>query len=164
MRVYVTQVYIATAWPEANELQFNTQRQAAPTQTVALNPGETWSFEHTFTLTDESLNLDNVAFIVWAQDDLVEPPAMIRQVAIHDHGGTIPCDCPGDFDCTLVVDVNDMLHLLGAWGTDGGDANGDGDTDEQHQGEFPWISAGLNGDIIWGGQHRDCPTGQKDKE
>ena len=129
MRVYVTQVYIATAWPEANELQFNTQRQAAPTQTVALNPGETWSFEHTFTLTDESLNLDNVAFIVWAQDDLVEPPAMIRQVAIHDHGGTIPCDCPGDFDCTLVVDVNDMLHLLGAWGTDGGDANGDGDTD-----------------------------------
>jgi hypothetical protein len=28
------------------------------------------------------------------------------------------------------VDVNDMQHLLSAWGTDGADANGDGNTDD----------------------------------
>jgi len=129
MRIYITQAYNDTAWPETNELQFNTQRQAAPTQTISLNPGETWSFEHTFTLTGESLNRDFVTYIVWAQDDLSSPPAMIRQVAVHEHGAVAPCTCDGDFDCDFDNDVDDLLHLLAAWGTDGGDANGDGETD-----------------------------------
>jgi hypothetical protein len=129
MRVYVTQAYSDTAWPEANELQFNTQRQAAPTQIVVLNPGESWSFDHTFTLTDESLNRDYVTYIVWAQDDLAAPPAMVRQVAVHAHGDVAPCPCDGDFDCNLTIDVDDLLHLLGSWGTAGGDADDDGDTD-----------------------------------
>lgn len=129
MRIYVTQAYSDTAWPESGELQFNTQRQAAPTQMIALNPGETWSFEHTFTLADESLNREFVTYIVWAQDDLAAPPAMVRQVAVHEHGAVAPCPCDGDFDCNLSIDVDDLLHLLGSWGTDGGDADGDGDTD-----------------------------------
>ncbi len=129
MRIYVTQAYSDTAWPESGELQFNTQRQAAPTQTIALNPGETWSFEHTFTLTDESLNKDFVTYIVWAQDNLAAPPALVRQVAVHAHGDVPPCPCQGDFDCNQSIDVDDLLHLLASWGTDGGDVDGNGDTD-----------------------------------
>ena len=129
MRVYVSQVYSDMAWPETNETQFNTERQSAPTQQISLQPGESWSYGYTFTLTDESLDTENVNFIVWAQDDLAAPPAMIRQVAVHGHGDEPPCDCPGDLDCSNDVGVDDLLAALAAWDGDGGDADGDGDTD-----------------------------------
>ena len=115
MRVYVTQVYSDTSWPEANEQQFNTQRQSAPTQHIVLQPGETWSYSHVFTLTGESLDVDNVNFIVWAQDDLASPPAMIRQVAMHGHGDVPPCDCVGDLDCSYNVNVDDLLTVIAGW-------------------------------------------------
>jgi len=37
--------------------------------------------------------------------------------------------CPADFDDDGDVDTADLLHLLGAWGTPGGDVDFDGDTD-----------------------------------
>ncbi|MDY7109658.1 MAG: right-handed parallel beta-helix repeat-containing protein [Planctomycetota bacterium] len=37
--------------------------------------------------------------------------------------------CPADFDHDDDVDAADLLHLLGAWGTAGGDTDYDGDTD-----------------------------------
>ncbi|MEE2906914.1 MAG: hypothetical protein VX527_03685 [Planctomycetota bacterium] len=38
-------------------------------------------------------------------------------------------DCPGDFDGSGVIDVNDVLHLISSWGGDGGDVDGNGTTD-----------------------------------
>jgi len=38
-------------------------------------------------------------------------------------------ECPADFDGDGDVDTADLLHLLGAWGTPGGDVDFDGDTD-----------------------------------
>ena len=37
--------------------------------------------------------------------------------------------CPGDFDGSGVIDVNDVLHLISSWGTEGGDVDGNGTTD-----------------------------------
>ena len=47
-----------------------------------------------------------------------------------NHNG-IPdeCECPADFDADGDVDTADLLYLLGAWGTAGGDVDFDGDTD-----------------------------------
>ncbi len=39
-----------------------------------------------------------------------------------------PNDCVGDFDGNAVVDVNDLLTLINAWGTQDGDLDGDLDT------------------------------------
>jgi hypothetical protein len=55
---------------------------------------------------------------------------------LHDWGLTItragvdvpPC-CPGDLDGDGAVNVNDLLLVLGGWGTPAGDVNGDGTTD-----------------------------------
>jgi len=59
----------------------------------------------------------------------------INYIAVHgpddaNHNG-IPdeCECPADFDADGDVDTADLLHLLGAWGTAGGDVDFDGDTD-----------------------------------
>ncbi|MBG83786.1 MAG: hypothetical protein CMJ40_04470 [Phycisphaerae bacterium] len=38
-------------------------------------------------------------------------------------------ECPGDFDGNGVIDVNDLLFVISAYGTPEGDANGDGGTD-----------------------------------
>ncbi|MDY7107671.1 MAG: FG-GAP repeat protein [Planctomycetota bacterium] len=47
------------------------------------------------------------------------------------NGNGIPdeCECPADFDGDGDVDTADLLFLLGAWGTGGGDVDFDGDTD-----------------------------------
>ncbi|MDG2422988.1 MAG: hypothetical protein P8M22_03315 [Phycisphaerales bacterium] len=37
--------------------------------------------------------------------------------------------CPGDFDGSGIIDVNDLLHVIGAFGTSDGDVNGDDTTD-----------------------------------
>ena len=39
----------------------------------------------------------------------------------------------GDLDGSCVVDTTDLLILLGAWGTPGGDLNNDGTTDADDQ-------------------------------
>ncbi|MBT4768469.1 MAG: hypothetical protein HOO04_08930, partial [Phycisphaerae bacterium] len=38
----------------------------------------------------------------------------------------VPCE--GDVDGDQVVGVNDILVVIGGWGTPDGDVNGDGDT------------------------------------
>ena len=38
-------------------------------------------------------------------------------------------DCPGDFNGDGTIDVNDILHLIGAWGGPDGDLDGNGTTD-----------------------------------
>ena len=37
--------------------------------------------------------------------------------------------CLGDLDGTGVVDIEDLLIIMGAWGTDDADVNGDGTPD-----------------------------------
>ena len=37
--------------------------------------------------------------------------------------------CPGDLDGNGVVDVDDLMGVLGGWLGSGGDVDGDGDTD-----------------------------------
>ena len=41
----------------------------------------------------------------------------------------MPCPCPADFNCDGEVNTEDLLYLLGRWGTPCGDVDGDGDTD-----------------------------------
>ena len=47
-------------------------------------------------------------------------------VLIRSSSSVVPCE--GDANGDQVVDVNDILLVIGAWGTPDGDVNGDGDT------------------------------------
>jgi hypothetical protein len=51
-------------------------------------------------------------------------PGVLR-LSIDEHDN--PCDCPADIDVDLVVDVGDLLTVLGQWGVAGGPADVDGD-------------------------------------
>ncbi|MCH2137054.1 MAG: hypothetical protein MK101_10830 [Phycisphaerales bacterium] len=101
IKLYVTQVYNQENWPESNEIQFNTLRQSAPTQTFTLSPGQTYGFNHTFTLSGESTNTQHVNYVVWAQLNASSGPAMIYQSAEHKHGEAPPANVTvgptGDF-------------------------------------------------------------------
>ena len=38
-------------------------------------------------------------------------------------------ECPGDFDANGIIDVNDLLFVIGSFGTEAGDTDNDNDTD-----------------------------------
>ncbi|MCH2142104.1 MAG: hypothetical protein MK077_03800 [Phycisphaerales bacterium] len=93
IRVQLVQCYNAENWPEANEAQFNTVRQAASSFDVYVGAGSSHSFNHTFTLSGESLANDNdVTYICIAQEASNSGPADIYNTAIHEHGALPPAN------------------------------------------------------------------------
>lgn len=93
MRVQLIQCYNQLNWPEANETQFNTIRQAANSFDVYVGAGSSHSFTHTFTLSGESLtNSSESTYICIAQEASSSGPADIYNSAIHKHGELPPAD------------------------------------------------------------------------
>ena len=93
IRVQLLQCFNATNWPEAAEEQFNTVRQAAANFDVTLSAGQTHTWEHTFTLSGESLSTPgDVTYICIAQTPNSSGPANVYNSAIHGHGELPPAD------------------------------------------------------------------------
>jgi len=111
LKLYIAQAYDLITFPEANELQFNTLRQSATTQTVTLSAGQNQTYSHTFTLNGESLNTQYVNYIVWAQANNSSAPAMIYQTVEHKHGEAPPADVtvgPGGDFATIQAAIDEV--------------------------------------------------------
>ncbi|MDP7030554.1 MAG: hypothetical protein QF733_10075 [Phycisphaerales bacterium] len=93
MRVQLLQCYDDPAYPEANELQFNTIRKAMTSFDVTIQPGDSHEFDHVFTLTGESLSSpEYVTYLCIAQEQASSGPADVFNAAIHGHGELPPED------------------------------------------------------------------------
>jgi len=117
VRVQLLQCYDDVAYPEANELQFNTLRQAASSFDVSLSAGQTHSFEHTFTLTGESLSdPGEVTYLAIAQSPNNSGPASVFNSRRHEHGELPPADVTvgpsGDY-----ATIQDALAGVGSGST-----------------------------------------------
>ncbi|MDP7030402.1 MAG: hypothetical protein QF733_09300 [Phycisphaerales bacterium] len=93
VRIQLIQCYDEETYPEANELQFNTVRQAASSFDVTLSPGESHAFSHTFSLSGESLaSTEYVTYLGIAQTPNSSAPANVHNAARHEHGALPPAD------------------------------------------------------------------------
>lgn len=93
IRVQLLQCFNETNWPESAETQFNTLRQAAANFDITLSAGQTHTWEHTFTLSGESLaSLGDVNYICIAQTPSGSGPANVFNSAVHGHGELPPAD------------------------------------------------------------------------
>ncbi|MCP4759949.1 MAG: hypothetical protein GY876_10890 [Planctomycetes bacterium] len=92
MRIQLIQCYDEAGYPESSEEQFNTVRQAMTSFDVTVQPGDSHSFDHVFTLTGESLSTEYVTYLCVAQEPDNSGPADIYNSAIHGHGELPPAD------------------------------------------------------------------------
>jgi hypothetical protein len=117
MRVQLLQCYNATDWPESSETQFNTVRQAASSFDITLAPGQTHAWDHTFTLSGESLSdPGDVTYICIAQEPDASGPADVFNSAVHEHGEVPPADVtvgPGGDYAT----IQEALDAVGSGST-----------------------------------------------
>jgi len=102
MRVQLIQCYDAVNWPESGELQFNTVRQAMTSFDVSLGAGDSHDFDHTFTLSGESVsNTNDVTYLCIVQTPTGSSPAQVHNAHKHDHGALPPANVTvgagGDF-------------------------------------------------------------------
>lgn len=117
IRVHLIQAYNAVGWPESNEQQFNTVRQAAASFDVYVGAAQSHSFDHTFTLSGESLaNAPEVTYLCIAQEANSSGPADIFNTAIHEHGEMPPADVTvgpsGDY-----TNIQDAIAAVGSGST-----------------------------------------------
>jgi hypothetical protein len=98
---------------------------------VELTPNQTVTLEHQFTFDSTSwADKENTRVIALAEKPLAGGQNELYQAEIVFYPFAPPPDpCPWDFDDDGDIDTADLLHLLGAWGTPGGDVDEDGDTD-----------------------------------
>jgi hypothetical protein len=112
IRVQLLQCFNQTNWPESNEEQFNTLRQSAASFDVTLAAGQTHTWEHTFTLSGESLSAPSeVNYICIAQTPTGSGPANIFNSSVHGHGQLPPADVtvgPGQ-DYSSIQDALDAV-------------------------------------------------------
>lgn len=112
IRVQLLQCFNQTNWPESNEEQFNTLRQSAASFDVTLAAGQTHTWEHTFTLSGESLSAPSeVNYICIAQTPTASGPANIFNSSVHGHGQLPPADVtvgPGQ-DYSSIQDALDAV-------------------------------------------------------
>jgi thiol-disulfide isomerase/thioredoxin len=112
IRVQLLQCFNQTNWPESNEEQFNTLRQSAASFDVTLAAGQTHTWEHTFTLSGESLSAPSeVNYICIAQTPNGSGPANIFNSSVHGHGQLPPADVtvgPGQ-DYSSIQDALDAV-------------------------------------------------------
>ena len=93
IRVQLIQCYDANDWPESGEMQFNTVRQSASSFDVTLGAGDSHTWDHTFTLSGESLsNPHDVTYICIAQTPNSSASAPVYNTAIHHHGEVPPAN------------------------------------------------------------------------
>jgi hypothetical protein len=99
--------------------------------TMDLEPNETVTLEHEFAFDATSwADKENTRVLAIVQDPASSGPAEVHQAEITFYPFAPPPDsCPWDFDDDGDIDTADLLFLLGAWGTPGGDVDEDGDTD-----------------------------------
>jgi thiol-disulfide isomerase/thioredoxin len=115
-RVYAVQVL--DHWPTLpppKDHQRNTFKQAGETIDLELAPGlcAFWSWQFTLDA-DSQAQLNDVKFVVWAQEALPEGPAEVYQAGIIAYPFTAPC--PADVNSDGVVNIDDLFQVLGAWG------------------------------------------------
>ncbi|MCH2141159.1 MAG: hypothetical protein MK100_09025, partial [Phycisphaerales bacterium] len=102
VRVQLIQCYNEVGFPESNEHQFNTVRQAMTSFDVSIAPGQSHEFNHTFTLSGESsANTNNVTYLCIVQTPSSSGPAQVHNAHKHDHGALPPANvtvgASGDF-------------------------------------------------------------------
>ncbi len=117
VRIQLIQCFDALDYPEANEDQFNTVRQAMTSFDVSLSSGQTYDFEHVFTLSGESLaSVNDVTYIAIAQDPTSSSPSQVHQALRHEHGELPPANVSvgagGDFPT-----IQDALSNVGTGST-----------------------------------------------
>lgn len=112
IRVQLLQCFNKTDWPESGEVQFNTLRQSAANFDVTLSAGQTHTWEHTFTLSGESLSTPTeVNYICIAQAPNSSGPANVFNSSVHGHGQLPPADVtvgPGQ-DYSSIQDAIDAV-------------------------------------------------------
>ncbi len=117
VRVQMIQCFDELGYPESNELQFNTVRQAASSFDVTLAPGESHSFSQTFSLSGESLaSTEYVTYLGIAQTASGSGPAQVYNAAMHEHGALPPADVtvgPGGDHAT----IQDAINAVGSGST-----------------------------------------------
>ncbi len=119
MDVYVVQLLDhVPSWPTYHR---NTFKQAAPTQTASLNPGESQVVNVQFTFDTESWNLqDDIKIIAWAQAPALAGPAQVYQAAVRPWP---LISAPGDEDGDGVPDGSDNCPTR--YNPDQADGDGD---------------------------------------
>jgi thiol-disulfide isomerase/thioredoxin len=117
IRVQLIQCFNQTDWPESAEMQFHTVRQAASSFDVTLAAGQSHTWDHTFTLSSESLSTPSeVSYICIAQTPNSSGPAQVFNAAAHMHGELPPADVTvgngGDY-----ASIQDALDAVGSGST-----------------------------------------------
>ncbi len=93
MRVQLLQCFDEVTFPEAGELQFNTVRQGASSFDVTLSADDSHTFQHTFTLSGESLaTTEECTYLCIVQAPNSSGPANVYNAARHVHGELPPED------------------------------------------------------------------------
>ncbi len=93
MRIQLLQCFDDPGFPEANEVQYNTVRKAMTSFEVTVQPGDSHVFDHTFTLTGESLAApEDVTYLCIAEEPSSSGPAQIHNTTRHEHGELPPAD------------------------------------------------------------------------
>jgi thiol-disulfide isomerase/thioredoxin len=93
MRVQLLQCFDQETFPEGGEVQFNTVRQAAPSFDITLSANDSHTFQHTFTLSGESLALvQECTYLCIVQAPDSSGPANVYNAARHVHGELPPAD------------------------------------------------------------------------
>ena len=125
IRIQLVQCYNQTNWPESNEAQFNTVRQAASSFDITLTAGESHAWTHTFTLSSESLaNPDKVTYICIAQTPNSFGPAQVHNSALHEHEIAPTGGCCVVADCSVATEAN-CDQAGGIWLGGGTDCDGE---------------------------------------
>jgi len=124
LRIYLVQVL--DHWPTTRPYYRNGFKQAADTQDIWLEPGQTQVVSAVFALDDDSIaNLHDVKFIVWAQHPENGFPAYVYQAAVR---GWPLVTVPGDYDADGVPDAGDNCPRRYNPGQEDGDGDGIGDS------------------------------------
>jgi thiol-disulfide isomerase/thioredoxin len=93
MRIQMLQCFDQVTYPEAGELQFNTLRQAATSFDISLSANGSHTFQHTFTLSGESLAATaDCTYLCIVQAPNSSGPANVYNASRHEHGELPPED------------------------------------------------------------------------
>ena len=110
MRVQMLQCFDQETYPEPGEVQFNTVRQAAASFDITLSANESHTFQHTFTLSGESLALvEECTYLCIVQAPNSSGPANVYNAARHVHGELPPADVtvgPGGDHANIQTAIN----------------------------------------------------------